>query len=562
MSPEVGRELTPLLSALCDGRLTDVQHARLEELLADPACRRHYLEYIDMHARLLGHPSLAASASGGQGDRETGRQGDKETPARPSRRRVRRALSYMAVAAGTLAASLLVQFVLHKPAAPERPRDTGRPRTTVEARPSPYVATLTQTAKCEWEDGKEPRRPGTRLVPGEIRLRKGVAQIRFDGGADLVVEGPAVVRLDSSTAATVMRGKVVFHADELASPFNLNTPSSTLVDLGTEYAVSVGPEGDEVHVFDGEVQRLAKDAPEKTAPDLLKAGEGRRYGPALDVRGMPPSMDPATFVRQVADANPAQDPAALLAYEGFDYKDPELFKSGKDANGGRGWAGPWARSLIRPLNQGDTNWLTLNPRETLRREGSATPSVGGRFEYAGFTKFHRQLAKPVRLDVDAVYYVSFLFHREAPSDDPVNAVAILFRTTDEMKKENNDPRQRLNIGVGGANQIFTHLGGVGSRTPVPLNYGETYLLVAKIAAGEEDPDQVFIRVYGPHESVERDEPGSWTVVGPTFHSDLTFDWLEVHINSLSRQSIDEIRVGTTWQSVAAPWLSAPKKGKP
>src|SRR6516165_4836067 len=57
MSPEILRELQQLLSALCDGELTDAQRARLEELLnSDAECRRRYLEYVDMHARLLVHP--------------------------------------------------------------------------------------------------------------------------------------------------------------------------------------------------------------------------------------------------------------------------------------------------------------------------------------------------------------------------------------------------------------------------------------------------------------------------------------------------------------------------
>jgi hypothetical protein len=46
------------------------------------------------------------------------------------------------------------------------------------------------------------------------------------------------------------------------------------------------------------------------------------------------------------------------------------------------------------------------------------------------------------------------------------------------------------------------------------------------------------------------------VVGPAFESDLVFDWLEVHINSKTRQTIDEVRLGTTWSSVAAPWFTA------
>ena len=92
---------------------------------------------------------------------------------------------------------------------------------------------------------------------------------------------------------------------------------------------------------------------------------------------------------------------------------------------------------------------------------------------------------------------------------------------------------------------------------VPLEYGETYLLVAKIAVGATKNCQVFIRVYGPREAVEREEPNTWTAVGPLFPSDLVFDWLEVHVNSKTRQTLDELRVGATWPSVTAPWLANP-----
>src|SRR5262245_38530701 len=115
MSPEVRLELQRLLSALCDGQLTEAQHQRLEELLvADADCRRLYLEYIDMHARLLVHPRL----SGGEGhpDASPGNPIPNAETAPPTpealapgrrRPRVPQLLRYAGVAAATLAASLL-----------------------------------------------------------------------------------------------------------------------------------------------------------------------------------------------------------------------------------------------------------------------------------------------------------------------------------------------------------------------------------------------------------------------------------------------------------------------
>lgn len=550
MSPEVRRELQRLLSALCDDRLTDAEHTRLEELLdADAACRQLYLEYLDMHARLLVHPGL---------------RGEQPPAPTRTRRRVPPVLWSFLVAGATLAASLLVQVLWwHPRPAPAGP-GTAPASGEAEARPSGYVATLVQAAGCVWEGAADPGRAGSRLLPGELRLRQGVAAIRVDSGAQLTVEGPAVLRLDSASAATVLRGKMVFHGDETAAPFDLRTPSATLVDLGTEYAVAVTADGEEVHVFDGEVRRLPGAG--AAAAELLRAGEARAYGPSPESPGRRTPLDPGRFVRRLADLRPAPaDPGAgLLAYEGFDYVDPAALPAG-EANGGVGWTSPWRPGFARPLNPGDQNLLALNVRASLTRPGAAAPSRGGCFDYTGFTKYFRRMAVPVRLDADGVYYLSLLFRRQGPPADPLNCVAVLLRTSDELEAElgggTPDPHQRLNVGVGRGNELFTHLHGVGSRTPLPLSYGTTYLLVAKIVASRSHPDQVFLRVYAPEEPVEAEEPGGWSVTGPPFQSDLVFDWLEVHVNSKTRQTMDEIRLGTTWASVTAPWVGGPGPGK-
>jgi hypothetical protein len=463
-------------------------------------------------------------------------------------------LRYALVAAGTLAASLLVQVLWWPPGA--GPGGHGRPAPAVPA--LGYLATLTQAADCVWGNDTELWRVGARLPPSTLHLQKGIARIRFDSGAELTLEGPAAVRLDSVASATVVRGKVVFKGDGTGTPFDLHTPSSTLVDYGTEYAVAVGPEGEEVHVFDGQVRRTPHAEAGSAEPEELQAGQARRYGPAPQAAGEAVPLDQARFVHQRTATLPAAANAAagLLAYEGFDYADPEALTSGR-ANGGSGWAGPWVPGFARPLLPGDQNLQVFNPRESLTRPGAAVPPVGGCFDYTGFTKYFRRLATPVRLDTEGVYYLSFLFRHNGPPADPTNAVAVLFWTDEDVREPRDEMRKRLNVGVGGANQLFTHLQGIGSRTPLPLSYGETYLLVAKIVASQSNPDQVFMRVYAPLEPIEREESGSWSVTGPPFQSDLVFDWLQLHVNSKRRQMIDEVRLGTTWASVTAPWIGAP-----
>jgi ferric-dicitrate binding protein FerR (iron transport regulator) len=535
MTAEVRQELLRLLSELCDGQLSDTGQARLEELLdADAEGRRLYLEYMDVHARLLVHSGFE--------NRHL-----EPIAGKPVKQFSTPFWGYVLVATGTLAASLLIQASLGL----WFRRDGGTAAPPAESAVPRYVATLVQAAGCIWDVPTKPPAAGARLAPGELHLRKGVARLRADSGSALLLEGPAVLRLDSASSATVLQGKVVFQADETAAPFDLHTPTSTLVDFGTEYAVDVEPEGEEIHVFNGEVRRTPR-TEENPSVEQLTAGQAWRYGPAPGEPGRPVPLDEQRFVRQLADEDePAGDPnAGLLAYEGFDYKDADALRQGR-GNGGFGWEGSW-EGFARPRRDGDTNLRALNVSESLVRPGSATPSVGGCFDYLGFSKYYRRLATPVRLNTDQTYYLSFLFRRQVPPADPLNAVAVLLRTSDEIRKENS--RLRLNVGVGGVNHLFTHLNAVGSRAPLPLDYDRTYLLVAKIAARAAEPDQVFLRVYGAQEAVERHEPDAWTVTGPPFQSDLVFDWLEVHINSLTRQTIDEVRLGTTWASVAAPWL--------
>lgn len=61
MNDQQRRELESIVSALCDGVIDQQQHARLEQLLrADADCRRAYLQYVDLHARLTSHPNLTS----------------------------------------------------------------------------------------------------------------------------------------------------------------------------------------------------------------------------------------------------------------------------------------------------------------------------------------------------------------------------------------------------------------------------------------------------------------------------------------------------------------------
>lgn len=548
------RELIRLLSALCDGQLSESDSQRLNDMLRDEEARRVYLEYMDMQARLvkLDAPELGRRLI--TSDRAT-----TTSPARASHTWwAAPIVRYAAIVAGTIAATVLVQFALHQPRVNREPTALGSGITQVS--PRKYVATLTQVADVQWGGGTQPYRAGSRVLTGDFHLQRGIARVAYEGGIELIVEGPARLQLESETTASLITGKVFFRADDASAPFTLNTPSSVLVDLGTEYAVEVGAKQEEVHVFSGEVQRVARENNQTAEPLLLSAGEARRFGDSAELSGVAAAIEPEKFVRELPRvATQDSDPGAgLLALESFDYSDGQALRE-ETANGGSGFSGPWGGGLARAPNERVDDQIALNVVNSLNRSGTPEMPRGGSFEHTGFAKYFRKLATPVRLDADGVYYFSYLFRRGGPPLDPLADVSIQLRQTDELADDQRDAtidlRKRLNFGVDRTNELFTHLERVGRRMPLPLSYGETYLMVAKVAASGDYPDQVFLRVYGPQEPVDRQEPATWSAVGVPVQSDLVFDWLEIHINSHTRQALDEIRIGTTWDSVTAAWLA-------
>jgi hypothetical protein len=600
-------ELMRLLSAQCDGQLEDAEQTRLEEMLAgDTDARRVYLHYVDMHARLLVHPGMveASAVPAAQGRPETSAEPvlarlavTRTKPVEPveprSRLRVRAILPYLGVMVATVAATLLIQFAIAR----WQP-SSDRTRQVVEKEPPippMYVATLTQSANAEWEGIGVGHQAGSRLLPGEMRLKKGVARIRLDGGADMYIEGPTTLRLESITEASLVTGKVAFRADEAAVPFTLSTPTSLLVESGTACGVEVKDGRDEVHVFEGEIQRFPRDWDDETAPQVVAAGQAWKYTSAVIASGEATTLDRARFVRNLPEAarQPGDLVAGLLAYEPFDYQDAEALKN-KTANGGVGWAGPWEPGMSWGGLPGRGGFdrgpkpNVLNVEAGLSRANAPAASSGGMLESSSFVNYQRMLATPVRLDADGVYYLSLLLRRERFNDRYSSLSVTLRQTADPNREQKQQPQVRnddrgrdwhggfdWHHGRGGrpefpkqimfglsASKLYTDFFESfrnDRRDSLPLTDGQTYLFVAKIAASAVNSNQIFLRVYGPDDTVDAEEPGDWSLVGKQFQSSFVLDRLELGINggSNNQEAVDELRLGTTWSSVTAPWIKQP-----
>jgi hypothetical protein len=130
-----------------------------------------------------------------------------------------------------------------------------------------------------------------RLTPGQdIRLEAGRAEIQFDVGVQMVVEGPAHVRILGPLQARAFFGKITAHVDKNAHGFSIVTPQGKVVDLGTNFGLRIDGSGrEEIAVFEGEVDidyPLAHS--EYSVPD--RSAGGARSGPPTLSTGCPPAL--------------------------------------------------------------------------------------------------------------------------------------------------------------------------------------------------------------------------------------------------------------------------------
>ncbi|MEP3482298.1 MAG: FecR domain-containing protein [Fuerstiella sp.] len=116
------------------------------------------------------------------------------------------------------------------------------------------VATLASSENAAWESVL-PTTPGSRLKPGLLQLRSGVATVQFDSGASVVLEAPAGFELVSSMKARLVSGAAIFDVPDSAIGFTVETPEGYAIDYGTRFAVQVEPEKQrsEFELIEGEI---------------------------------------------------------------------------------------------------------------------------------------------------------------------------------------------------------------------------------------------------------------------------------------------------------------------
>lgn len=237
-------ELTELCNALADDRLTDTQRTRLNErLAASEEARVYYVRFAGLNASLCDYASELQC----------------ERPAPPKPKLIRHPMAWWAGIGAIAAGVALALHFAHQPAAEE----------------APSVAWLTGAKDAHWNESSGPQ-PGDSLERGRhLDLQSGLAEVTFDSGARVVLEGPASIDVDSAWAASLKSGAITASAPSEAAGFRVANPAVAVTNLGGEVRIETDHTGGaEVVALNGSAEAAAPGRAEKL---LLKSKQARHF---------------------------------------------------------------------------------------------------------------------------------------------------------------------------------------------------------------------------------------------------------------------------------------------
>jgi len=239
----------------------------------------------------------------------------------------------------------------------------------------------------------------------------------------------------------------------------------------------------------------------------------------------------------------------LLVYEGFDYDIEELH--GQD--GGFGWSVGWERTSTGAAQVDGQYTATFS----VSQDGVSLDSPifpispsGGNLTVAGAgggggnnTRVDRYFtgANHFSLAEDGVLYASFLFKKNTvdTSGGPVTQNNMEFDFISEAGG------QLVRFGSTSDNQWFVN---IADNAFGEVVLGQTYFLVLRVEAHAFSDVVRSVMIFDPSRSVPDEEPETWDFFN-SFSSESTIAGARLWIGRQASGQFDEIRIGTTWESV-------------
>ena len=348
MKPTPPPPLASLLSKLLDQGLSDLEKARLEEILStSPGAREYYRDYLATHLE------LSAAVPGmmrGQANRSI------------RFRRTRLPL--------TLAALLLLALGL----ALWAPWRGTRQEFTAKV-----LAVTTVTRDVRWSR-PEPPAEGVELHAGRIALSSGTLALALNGNQVLTLAAPTDFELLSDGELFLHRGNAALRIADGGSSYTIRVPQGTVVDLGTEFSVKVEADGNaDVWVFEGKVLATSTSGAATREQRTLTAGQSLHIGRSLT----PSSAKSTDFIRPLRPGTGSTSPAFDVIAD-FSAEFPNSTLGSGQPFGGSETPAPGWRYLWNPdgILGSAANYRPLAPNTV-----NTFPSANGGGIFPMFTHF-------------------------------------------------------------------------------------------------------------------------------------------------------------------------------
>ena len=250
-------ELDALCSALVDGTLDASQRKRLAEMLATSEdARRAYVRAMGLSASLHEYA------------------GEMQTEARDIPENERPAKAIWTFAAIAAAAAVALAFWLGGLLKNERVGDA----LAFDKDGDESVAQISGAKNCVWRGAA--LKPGDEIRRGQqIELVSGFAEITFDSGAQITIEGPATLGANSEWEVALDRGTLKAIVPAEAIGFRIANPAVDVVDPWTEFSVVADAGGvREVFVTKGAIEVKSHEESEQEVPGIvLHENQARRF---------------------------------------------------------------------------------------------------------------------------------------------------------------------------------------------------------------------------------------------------------------------------------------------
>ena len=436
--------------------------------------------------------------------------------------------------AGIAASIGLAALVLWRmfPTAPES--NTNLPQVSATE-----IATLVDARDCKWRSSRDVL-VENRLSPGIMELDSGVALIEFDGGARLALQGPARLELIGPKTARLHQGNATVRCEEGLYSFSLLTPTSTVIDLGTEFGVAVEPGGaSEVHVLDGEVE--VADGSDKPQQSTLLLNAGETVLLASNGENRMVSDSTKTWIRDYstqADRLAKTVPPRVIARDTF----PVHPGQEKRFSLGTGWGGAWWQATAG--RKGDFRFLPMEPLVKRDAKSGLAMLVGG------WVEVRRLLATPIDPTEAQTIYLGFSLYRtnatQRDNSGKLSEATVMFRSSE-------DPTTVLGMALSGRNHWVVLEQGGWERSEMPVTGKGPFFVVAKIEFNAKRGNKVSMMGFDDIAGIPSQEPESWGFVSHRQLAKMShpLDTIALQVRQ-SPFKFGEIVLGNSWQAVINP----------